>query len=112
MGEQQKTSFKVLTLENVGVRVKFPFTPYTQQEKMISNIIQTVQEKKNCLIDSPTGTGKTLCMLTSLLAWIDVYKEWRREQLNPNSKRDEKVLRELHKVVFGEQEEYCSRSKI
>lgn len=42
---------------------------------MIDTIINTLDNHKNALVESPTGTGKTLCLLTSTLAFINNWKE-------------------------------------
>jgi regulator of telomere elongation helicase 1 len=36
----------------------------------MEKVIQALQEKKFALLESPTGTGKTLCLLCSSLAWL------------------------------------------
>jgi regulator of telomere elongation helicase 1 len=41
----------------------------------MEKVIQSLQEKKNALLESPTGTGKTLCLLCSSLAWRDHLKK-------------------------------------
>ena len=55
-----------------GVQVKFPFTPYPSQLMMMAKIISTLnKEKGNALLESPTGTGKTMALLCATLAWIE-----------------------------------------
>ncbi|XP_070556036.1 LOW QUALITY PROTEIN: regulator of telomere elongation helicase 1-like [Ptychodera flava] len=56
-----------------GVDVDFPFTPYACQEDYMSKVIQCLQEKKNGILESPTGTGKTLCLLCATLAWRESF---------------------------------------
>jgi regulator of telomere elongation helicase 1 len=51
------------------VEVEFPYEAYQCQLDYMSSVIQALQEKKNALLESPTGTGKTLCLLCASLAW-------------------------------------------
>nr|XP_035941075.1 regulator of telomere elongation helicase 1 isoform X4 [Halichoerus grypus] len=52
-----------------GVTVDFPFQPYRCQEEYMSRVLECLQKKVNGLLESPTGTGKTLCLLCTTLAW-------------------------------------------
>ena len=53
-----------------GLSVYFPFKPYDCQENYMSGVIKALEEGDNALLESPTGTGKTLCLLCSTLAWL------------------------------------------
>ncbi|XP_022453088.1 regulator of telomere elongation helicase 1 isoform X6 [Delphinapterus leucas] len=72
-----------------GVTVDFPFQPYKCQEEYMSKVLECLQKKVNGVLESPTGTGKTLCLLCSTLAW--------REQL-----RDAVSARKIAERVSGE----------
>ncbi|XP_066240520.1 regulator of telomere elongation helicase 1 isoform X1 [Saccopteryx leptura] len=52
-----------------GVTVDFPFHPYKCQEEYMTKVLECLQQKVNGVLESPTGTGKTLCLLCSTLAW-------------------------------------------
>ncbi|KAF7814283.1 regulator of telomere elongation helicase 1-like protein isoform X1 [Senna tora] len=52
-----------------GIDVDFPFEAYDCQLVYMEKVIQSLQEKCNALLESPTGTGKTLCLLCATLAW-------------------------------------------
>ncbi|XP_045836162.1 regulator of telomere elongation helicase 1 isoform X4 [Meles meles] len=52
-----------------GVSVDFPFQPYKCQEEYMRKVLECLQKKVNGILESPTGTGKTLCLLCSALAW-------------------------------------------
>ncbi|XP_058226856.1 regulator of telomere elongation helicase 1 homolog [Rhododendron vialii] len=52
-----------------GVDVDFPYEAYDCQLVYMEKVIQALQEKSNALLESPTGTGKTLCLLCATLAW-------------------------------------------
>mmetsp|Transcript_23192 Transcript_23192/g.80800 ORF Transcript_23192/g.80800 Transcript_23192/m.80800 type:complete len:250 (-) Transcript_23192:463-1212(-) len=52
-----------------GVKVEFPVKPYAPQLVYMERVIQAMQEGKNALLESPTGTGKTLALLCASLAW-------------------------------------------
>lgn len=53
----------------------FPFTPYPCQENYMSKVIECLQNKVNGVLESPTGTGKTLCLLCATLGWRDNFKD-------------------------------------
>ncbi|XP_059975842.1 regulator of telomere elongation helicase 1 isoform X2 [Mesoplodon densirostris] len=72
-----------------GVTVDFPFQPYKCQEEYMSKVLECLQKKVNGVLESPTGTGKTLCLLCSTLAW--------REHL-----RDAVSARRIAERVSGE----------
>ncbi|GAV02963.1 hypothetical protein RvY_13461-2 [Ramazzottius varieornatus] len=52
-----------------GVRVKFPFKPYSSQTALMEKVIRCLKSKTNGLLESPTGSGKSLSLLCSSLAW-------------------------------------------
>ncbi|XP_072170315.1 regulator of telomere elongation helicase 1-like [Diadema setosum] len=61
------------SIKCAGVQVEFPFEPYGCQKDYMEKVIQCLQTGKNGVLESPTGTGKTLCLLCSALAWRHTY---------------------------------------
>lgn len=59
-----------MLIEINGVNVDFPFDPYPLQKDYMEKVIEALQKNENAVLESPTGTGKTLCLLTSTLAWL------------------------------------------
>ena len=57
-----------------GIFIEFPFEPYDCQKEYMSKVLQALREGKNALLESPTGTGKTLCLLCACLAWRESLK--------------------------------------
>lgn len=53
-----------------GIRVHFPFEPYDTQREYVQSVVQALNRRENALLESPTGTGKTLSLLCSTLAWL------------------------------------------
>jgi regulator of telomere elongation helicase 1 len=94
------------TLHLQQVEVEFPFPPYPQQEDLMSTLISGLQKQQNALLESPTGTGKTLCLLCSILAWKKSYKDWRKAIRNPDLAQDNELLRKLHTKAFGSSQPY------
>ena len=50
--------------------VHFPKVPYDTQKLYIKSVIETLDKKYHAALESPTGTGKTLSLLTASLAWL------------------------------------------
>ncbi|KAL5229048.1 hypothetical protein ABZP36_017313 [Zizania latifolia] len=61
-----------------GVDVDFPFDAYDCQITYMDRVLESLQQGKNALLESPTGTGKTLCLLCSALAWRRSFGEFLR----------------------------------
>eukprot|EP01041_Mallomonas_annulata_P002372 gene2372-4604_t len=57
----------ILSLQNINV--DFPFEPYSCQVDYMDQVMSALLMKTNALLESPTGTGKTMCLLCSTLAW-------------------------------------------
>ncbi|XP_077502103.1 regulator of telomere elongation helicase 1 homolog [Amblyomma americanum] len=57
-----------------GVTVHFPHEPYDVQKKYMEKVIECLQSGVNGILESPTGTGKTLSLLCSSLAWLEDHK--------------------------------------
>ncbi|XP_038718615.1 regulator of telomere elongation helicase 1 homolog isoform X1 [Tripterygium wilfordii] len=76
-----------------GISVDFPFEAYDCQLLYMEKVIESLQNKCNALLESPTGTGKTLCLLCATLAWrksLGSFSTGRfaRNSLNSGSKSD------------------------
>ncbi|XP_035207448.1 Fanconi anemia group J protein-like [Stegodyphus dumicola] len=52
-----------------GVPILFPYKAYPSQICMMDKIIKCLNKKFNCLLESPTGSGKSLALLCACLAW-------------------------------------------
>ena len=54
----------------------FPFEkPYACQENYIKSMVKALRRRENALLESPTGTGKTLCLLSAALGFLAAYVE-------------------------------------
>ncbi|XP_006983290.1 Fanconi anemia group J protein [Peromyscus maniculatus bairdii] len=52
-----------------GVKINFPCKAYPAQLAMMSSIVRGLNSSQHCLLESPTGSGKSLALLCSALAW-------------------------------------------
>ncbi|XP_046279208.1 Fanconi anemia group J protein isoform X2 [Marmota monax] len=52
-----------------GVKIKFPCKAYPSQLAMMNSIVRGLNGSQHCLLESPTGSGKSLALLCSALAW-------------------------------------------
>ncbi|CBZ36002.1 helicase, putative [Leishmania donovani] len=86
-----------------GITVSFPFEPYPAQVEFMRSVVKCLQHGFNGLLESPTGTGKTLCLLCSTLGWLAATSQG--AVLRHTSDQDQKGRGKYnHKVV------YCSRT--
>ena len=61
------------TLEIRGIPVEFPHAAYPCQITYMSRVIESLETRRFALLESPTGTGKTLCLLCASLAWRNAH---------------------------------------
>ena len=59
----------------------FPYIPYESQKLFIKNIIETLDHKKVGIFESPTGTGKSLTLLSGVMEFL------RKKNSEGNSKQ-------------------------
>ncbi|XP_033618816.1 Fanconi anemia group J protein isoform X2 [Fukomys damarensis] len=52
-----------------GVKINFPCKAYPSQLAMMNSIVRGLNSRQHCLLESPTGSGKSLALLCSALAW-------------------------------------------
>lgn len=50
--------------------ISFRFDPYEIQKKYMAHIYLCLQVGAHCIAEAPTGSGKTLCLLNAIYAWI------------------------------------------
>jgi len=56
-------------LSSIISQVGFPFDPYESQLMYMEKVLMSIQQGSYALLESPTGTGKTLCLLCAALSW-------------------------------------------
>ncbi|XP_075049829.1 Fanconi anemia group J protein homolog [Mixophyes fleayi] len=77
-----------------GVKILFPCKAYPSQLAMMNSIMRGLNCKQHCLLESPTGSGKSLALLCSALAWQQSQygkpvvegeneKYWKKEETAP-----------------------------
>lgn len=111
-----------MIIEIHGIKINFPFEPYALQKDYMTKVIEALQSQQNAVLESPTGnkqkfsnisqfneflyilsgTGKTLCLLTSSLAWLLQQKNqmMNREKTNLNFQAGE-VMKNMKGLDFN-----------
>ena len=113
-----------------GIDIHFPYEIYDNQIKYMEKIIELLNTRINsnqkniAALESPTGTGKTLCLLCSTLAWVN---EMRRQKkyggkiiyTSRTHSQISQVIHELRKTcyrprtaVLASRDHGCVNSKI
>ena len=101
INEQKAKSHNIVNIE--GIKIYFPYKPYPQQKTYMEKVVSTLNNQGSIsALESPTGTGKTLCLLCAILGWmqqtkkeISIYYGTRTvSQIN-------NVLKELKKTCYN-----------
>lgn len=67
-----------------NIKIYFPYDqPYPQQNIYMQHVIKALNDNQHALLESPTGTGKTLSLLCAALGWLNNYREVMRSQNLP-----------------------------
>ncbi|XP_067000771.2 regulator of telomere elongation helicase 1 homolog [Anabrus simplex] len=66
-----------------GVPVSFPFEPYDVQVTYMEKVIECLEKRQNGVLESPTGTGKTLSLLCASCGWMMQKKAQLQAKLQP-----------------------------
>ncbi|KAF8579814.1 DNA repair helicase [Ramaria rubella] len=68
-----------LTLPIPDAFPSFPYSPpYPIQVELMKHVYDTIEQQKVAIVESPTGTGKTLSLLCGTLTWLADDKERRK----------------------------------
>ncbi|KAL4481081.1 hypothetical protein ABPG72_015036 [Tetrahymena utriculariae] len=111
-----------------NVEVYFPHKPYDVQVIYMESVIKCLQERTHGLLESPTGTGKTLSMLCACLGWLQQRREQQQgiKDIVPNRiiycsrthSQIQQVVKEIKTtayqpkiIVQGSREQYCIKKE-
>ena len=87
----RKMAIKQVKLNILGIEIFFPYKPYENQILYMKKLIETFQSKGIAGLESPTGTGKTLCLLCASLAYL---KHLREELINEKKQKNQNEIYE------------------
>ena len=65
---------------------------------MMSKIIQSLKNSQNALLESPTGSGKSLALLCSALGWLESEKEKLDQMRKPFIEKREALMKEVLRI--------------
>ena len=86
-----------------GIKIYFPYEPYPLQKAYMEKVILTLNKQGSIsALESPTGTGKTLCLLCAVLGWLHQTKnEISIYYCTRTVSQINNVLKELKKTCYN-----------
>lgn len=103
-------------------KVYFPFEPYDVQRKLMKEVFKVLQGKESGLLESPTGTGKSLVALVSVLAFMlesksntdlkALYMSRTHSQLSQVVKELRKTAYKFSMAIMGSRDQLCVNSDL
>lgn len=88
--------------------VTFPFEPYSVQRAYMEKVIECLNKSANGVLESPTGTGKTLSLLCASLGWVSM----RKREVQDNMENQLKKMEEFNKAHGIQDKANPERSKM
>ena len=91
------------------LEVFFPYEPYDSQIQYMKTVIKALNHEGNALLEFTSAGGKTLCLLCSILAWIE-NKELKGEKISPKFRiiytsrthlQLMQVMKEFNKTIYS-----------
>ncbi|CAN1836442.1 Regulator of telomere elongation helicase 1 homolog [Linum perenne] len=98
-----------------GIDVDFPFEAYDCQLVYMEKVIESLQNKCNALLESPTGTGKTLCLLCATLAWrksLGGFSTGKSDSSLPTIVYTSRTHSQLRQVIQESREQLCIHEEV
>ena len=85
-----------------GIPVSFPKgkVPFTAQRGVMYKVLRALKKSENALIESPTGTGKTLALLCSTLGWQRFHMLPNDKAVKKQAEAGERQKISKHKRIF------------
>jgi regulator of telomere elongation helicase 1 len=98
-----------------GLQLLMPSPPYESQTRIMETMAKALQAGEHALIESGTGTGKTLALLVGALAWLrEAAPGTRIIYLSRTHSQLRQVVEELGRtaysprvLVYGSREQLC-----
>ena len=86
-----------------GIEIYFPYEPYPPQKIYMEKVIKTLNKEGSIsALESPTGTGKTLCLLCAVFAWVmHTNKEISIYYCTRTVSQINNLLKELNKTCYS-----------
>ena len=98
--------------------IAFPFAPYACQLDFMAATLEAIERGSPALLESPTGTGKTLCLLVATLAWARprsapvVYASRTHAQLSQAVRALRATTYRPRVAVIGSREHLCGHPSV
>ncbi len=100
-----------------NIHIYFPYEPYENQISYMRSIIESLDNNNTILaLESPRGTGKTLCLLCSTLAWV--YNKKKTKNINykifylsKNNNQLINVLNQLNQTIYRPKKTFISNKE-
>ncbi len=101
INEEKAKTHQLVSIE--GIEIYFPYKPYKIQIDYMKKVISTLKKQGSIsALESPTGTGKTLCLLCAVLGWIQqTGKEISIYYCTRTVSQINNVLKELKKTCYN-----------
>ena len=100
--DDTNTSHSKITISSYDI--VFPYQPYDNQITYMQKVIESLSNRHIAALESPTGTGKTLCLLCAALGFLkkqrSMGKNYRIYYTTRTHSQISNVIQELNKTLY------------